>query len=73
MGRFSPTDRCSSRLHTMNRILPPTRAWPLHGVAATRRIEADATDALPPHTLMRRAGEALAKLTLAIAPHTSAR
>ncbi len=69
MGRFSPTDRCSSRLHTMNRILPPTRAWPLHGVAATRRIEADATDALPPHTLMRRAGEALARLTLAIAPH----
>ncbi len=69
MGKFSPPDRCSSRLHTMNRILPPKRAWPLHGVAATRRIEADATDALPPHTLMRRAGEALAQLTLAIAPH----
>lgn len=69
MGTFSPPDRCPSRLHTMNRILPPTRAWPLHGVVATRRIEADATDALPPHTLMRRAGEALARLTLAIAPH----
>ncbi len=69
MGTFSPPDRCSRRLHTMNRILPPTRAWPLHGVAGTRRIEADATDALPPHTLMRRAGEALARLTLAIAPH----
>lgn len=69
MGRSSPPGRGSHRQQTMNRILPPTRPWPLHGVTATRRIEADATDALPPHTLMRRAGEALARLTLAIAPH----
>jgi len=54
----------------MNRILPPSRLWPLHGVAATRGIEADATPTLPPHTLMRRAGDAVARLALAVAPHS---
>lgn len=53
----------------MHRILPPTRAWPLHGAAATRQTEVDAAGTLPPHTLMRRAGLAVARLTLAIAPH----
>lgn len=54
----------------MNRILPPSRLWPLHGVAATRDIEADATPTLPPHTLMHRAGDAVARLALAVAPHS---
>ena len=53
----------------MHRILPPTRRWPLHSVASTRRIEAAAAGALTAHTLMRRAGEAVASLTLAVAPH----
>lgn len=53
----------------MHRILPPTRRWPLHSVASTRRIEALAASALGPHALMRRAGEAVARLTLAVAPH----
>ncbi len=53
----------------MHRILPPSQRWPLHTVAATRQIEADAAPALPPHTLMRRAGEAVARLTVAVAPH----
>lgn len=53
----------------MHRILPPAQRWPLHSVATTRRIEADAAGTLPPHTLMRRAGEAVARLTLAVAPH----
>ncbi|AGX86354.1 bifunctional ADP-dependent NAD(P)H-hydrate dehydratase/NAD(P)H-hydrate epimerase [Candidatus Symbiobacter mobilis] len=42
---------------------------PLYDVAATREIERRALDALPPHTLMRRAGLAVARLALAIAPH----
>lgn len=44
-------------------------AAPLFDVAATRRIEAAAAAALPPHTLMQRAGKAVARLALALAPH----
>lgn len=53
----------------MHRILAPTRLWALHRTAATRRIESQAAAALPPHALMQRAGDAVARLTLAIAPH----
>jgi hydroxyethylthiazole kinase-like uncharacterized protein yjeF len=54
----------------MHALLPaPTQAWSLHDVAATRRIEAAAQATLPPHTLMRRAGLAVARLALAVAPH----
>lgn len=41
----------------------------LYGIDATRRIEHAAQSALPPHTLMQRAGLALARLALALAPH----
>jgi hydroxyethylthiazole kinase-like uncharacterized protein yjeF len=54
----------------MHLLLPaPTQAWPLHDAVASRRIEAAAQAALPPHTLMRRAGVAVARLALAVAPH----
>ena len=53
----------------MEPVLPPTRRWPLFGVSATREIEQRGAATLPAHTLMRRAGEAVAKLALAIAPH----
>ena len=43
--------------------------WPLHDTAATRRLEHAAAAALPPHTLMQRAGLATARLALALAPH----
>ncbi|MDB5732480.1 MAG: carbohydrate kinase, YjeF related protein, partial [Variovorax sp.] len=52
----------------MQRITPATVA-PLFDIAATRRIEQAAAAALPPHTLMRRAGLAVARLAMAIAPH----
>ncbi|HYW55929.1 MAG TPA: NAD(P)H-hydrate dehydratase [Polaromonas sp.] len=42
---------------------------PLHGVAATRRLEQQASLSLAPHTLMQRAGLAVARLSLALAPH----
>jgi len=45
------------------------RPWPLFDTAATRAIEAAATAALPPHTLMQRAGDAVARLARALAPH----
>ncbi|MFM9917290.1 MAG: NAD(P)H-hydrate dehydratase [Rhizobacter sp.] len=53
----------------MHRILPPERLWPLHSVASTRRIEEETAGALAPHTLMGRAGTAIARLTMALAPH----
>lgn len=56
------------RFH-MHRILVPTRPWALHCTAATRRIESRATASLPAQTLMQRAGDAVARLTLALAPH----
>lgn len=42
---------------------------PLHDLAATRALEAQALRGVPPHTLMRRAGAAVARLALALAPH----
>lgn len=42
---------------------------PLYGVAATRRLEQHAAARLAPHTLMQRAGLAVAQLALALAPH----
>lgn len=46
-----------------------TCSQPLHSVAATRQIEQEAAARLPPHTLMQRAGLAVARLALALAPH----
>jgi ADP-dependent NAD(P)H-hydrate dehydratase / NAD(P)H-hydrate epimerase len=45
------------------------KPWPLHDVQQSRRIETAAAAALPPHTLMQRAGLAVARLALAVAPH----
>jgi len=52
----------------MQRVTPG-RPWPLHDVAAIRRLEQRAAAALPPHALMQRAGLAVARLALALAPH----
>ncbi|HYE41161.1 MAG TPA: NAD(P)H-hydrate dehydratase [Ramlibacter sp.] len=52
----------------MQRVTPD-RPWPLHAVAAIRRLEQRAAAALPPHTLMQRAGLAVARLAIAVAPH----
>ena len=42
----------------------------LYGVEATRRMESLAQTALPLHSLMERAGMAVAQLAMAIAPHS---
>ncbi len=47
----------------------PAAREPLFDVAATRAIEQAALAGLPPHTLMARAGEAVARLASALAPH----
>jgi len=53
----------------MHRIDPLLQSWPLFDVAASRAIEQAALAARPAHSLMRNAGEAVARLALAIAPH----
>ncbi|MEB5964328.1 NAD(P)H-hydrate dehydratase [Comamonas testosteroni] len=47
----------------------PGQGWPLFSTAATRRIEQACASGLPPHRLMERAGLAIARLAMAIAPH----
>jgi hydroxyethylthiazole kinase-like uncharacterized protein yjeF len=44
-------------------------SYPLHSVAVTCRIEQAAAAQLDPHTLMQRAGLAVARLACALAPH----
>jgi ADP-dependent NAD(P)H-hydrate dehydratase / NAD(P)H-hydrate epimerase len=57
----------------IRRVLPAGATgpahWPLHGAAASRALEQDAARALPPHTLMQRAGLAVCRLARAVAPH----
>lgn len=52
-------------MHRITRHAP----YPLHDTAATRRAEYAAARSLPPHTLMQRAGLAVAQLAQAVAPH----
>jgi hydroxyethylthiazole kinase-like uncharacterized protein yjeF len=52
----------------MQRITPQTD-WPLHGVTKTRAIEAQAKSTQPHPSLMQRAGESVARLAMAWAPH----
>lgn len=49
-------------------LAAPPEGWPLHGAAGSRRIEAAARDTLPDHALMARAGVAVARLAIAVAP-----
>ncbi|MBC7731478.1 MAG: NAD(P)H-hydrate dehydratase [Bacteriovorax sp.] len=53
----------------MQPVLPNENERPLFDADASRRIEALETARVPAHTLMGRAGEALARLGTAIAPH----
>lgn len=53
----------------MRRIDTTTPDLPLFDIARTREIEGAALAGLPPHTLMKRAGEGVARLALALAPH----
>ena len=53
----------------MRPVLPITDELALFDAAQTRALEQRASASLPPHTLMRRAGESVARLALALAPH----
>jgi hydroxyethylthiazole kinase-like uncharacterized protein yjeF len=53
----------------MHRILGSHRAWPLYGTANSRAIEQRALERTAEHGLMQRAGLAVARLALAVAPY----
>jgi hydroxyethylthiazole kinase-like uncharacterized protein yjeF len=53
----------------MQKVLPLAHELALFDTVQTRTLEQRAAAALPAHTLMRRAGEAVARLALAIAPN----
>lgn len=53
----------------MHPVLPLTHELALLDAAQTRALEQHASAALPPHALMRRAGESVARLALALGPH----
>lgn len=50
-------------------VLPSDHAWPLHDEQGSRLIEQAVQATLPAHALIERAGWAVARLALAIAPH----
>ncbi|MBX3635062.1 MAG: NAD(P)H-hydrate dehydratase [Rubrivivax sp.] len=50
-------------------VRPAAGPWPLHDVAASRAAERALLRASAPHALMERAGLAVARLALALAPH----
>jgi hydroxyethylthiazole kinase-like uncharacterized protein yjeF len=52
----------------IDKILPASTALALHGPASSRALETAAQAGLPAHSLMERAGLAVAKLARAIAP-----
>ena len=56
-------------LSTLRRACGTIGREPLFGVAATRRIESEGRGGGAPASLMDRAGEAVARLALALAPH----
>ena len=53
----------------MHPVLPLARELALLDATQTRALEQLASASLPPHALMRRAGESVARLALALAPH----
>lgn len=53
------------------RPVPAAGRLALYGSAATRQIEHEAATALPDHTLMSRAGLAVARLARALQPHAT--
>jgi ADP-dependent NAD(P)H-hydrate dehydratase / NAD(P)H-hydrate epimerase len=54
---------------SVQRVIPSNAECPLFDAAQTQRIELRERAGLPPHTLMARAGDAVARLALAVAPH----
>ncbi len=71
-SKDSASSGCSVVEHNHHRQMQKitsTSSADLYDVAGTRQIERDAAAELPPHALMQRAGLALARLAMAIAPH----
>ncbi len=65
----APAPPCASATTTgPQAVLPSQRQWPLFDAASSRLIEQSALAGAAPHALMARAGLAVARLALAVAP-----
>jgi len=53
----------------MLKRISPLQSEPVYRVDALRQIESEAARTLPPHSLMQRAGSAVARLAQACFPH----
>lgn len=67
-GKHQVCGRAAAHNGPMHRITR-TQGAALFDTASTRRLELTAQAGLPPHSLMRRAGLAVARLALALRPH----
>lgn len=54
---------------SIHAVLPSRQRWPLHATDAARAVEQASLAATAPFALMSRAGLAVARLALAVAPH----
>src|SRR5690606_40705051 len=61
--------RCPAAHNGSMQRVDPAQPLPLYSSAATRQLERAAAAQLAPHTLMQRAGAAVARLARALAPH----
>ena len=68
-GAHNPAMPHTHRLAPGPERVDESRSWSLWTAAATRALEERARAELPPGTLMRRAGESVARLARALAPH----
>jgi hydroxyethylthiazole kinase-like uncharacterized protein yjeF len=61
----------SNAARGIQRVSGSPLPWPLHDARASRAAEVAALGQHPPHTLMARAGSAVARLAQAVAPHAA--
>ncbi len=68
-AEFAPASTTPTAAVTGPRRVTPERAWPLLGIDGTRALERAALSAHPAPPLMERAGQSVARLARALAPH----
>ena len=67
--RMAHTPAETATTNGLQLVTGSTMPWPLHDAQAARAAEQAALGLHPPHALMQRAGQAVARLALALSPH----
>jgi hydroxyethylthiazole kinase-like uncharacterized protein yjeF len=70
-GDEAENERVNAHVNTLRRLDGTAGREPLFAVTTTRRIESEGRSGGLPASLMDRAGEAVARLALALAPHAT--